>query len=148
MATIQAKSFKLALVQLGGLGSDKAQNLKTASKAVREAVTNGKADLVVLPVSGDCTDFLSTGGSSTLLGRNTQEIFNSPYAVTAFRQYSEPIPDTFPTKAADLSGSESLVALSKMAKDNNVWLIGGELCTQHANAGVLTDMDRRLNTRD
>jgi hypothetical protein len=51
MATIQAKPFRLALVQLGGLGTDKTQNLKIASDKVREAVKVGKADLVVLPVS-------------------------------------------------------------------------------------------------
>jgi predicted amidohydrolase len=69
-----------------------------------------------------------------------QEIFNSPYAVTAFRQYSEPIPDTFPTKAADLHGpnaSESLVALSQMAKDNNIWLIGGR---NRQRSDVLRDL--------
>ena len=51
MATIQAKPFRLALVQLGGLGADKTLNLKIASEKVREAVKDGKADLVVLPVS-------------------------------------------------------------------------------------------------
>lgn len=56
----------------------------------------------------------------------SQEIFNSPYAVTAFRKYSEPIPDSFPTPASNLQ-SESLVALSRMAKENQVWLIGGSI---------------------
>lgn len=51
MASIQAKPFKLALVQLGGLGDDKAANLQRASQGVKEAVQTGKADLVVLPVS-------------------------------------------------------------------------------------------------
>lgn len=50
MAKIQAKPFKLALVQLGGLTADKAHNLEVAAKGVREAVQQGKADVVVLPV--------------------------------------------------------------------------------------------------
>lgn len=51
MAKIQAKPFKLALVQLGGLTADKSHNLEVAAKGVREAVEVGKADVVVLPVS-------------------------------------------------------------------------------------------------
>lgn len=51
MAPIDAKPFKLALVQLGGLGADKTANLKIASEGVRRAVQEGKADMVVLPVS-------------------------------------------------------------------------------------------------
>ena len=51
MSTIQAKPFKLALVQLGGLSEDKTKNLEIAAAGVKEAVSKGKADLVVLPVS-------------------------------------------------------------------------------------------------
>lgn len=51
MATITARPFKLALVQLAGLGKDKAANLAVASAGVRRAVQEGKADIVVLPVS-------------------------------------------------------------------------------------------------
>lgn len=53
-----------------------------------------------------------------------QEIFNSPYAVTAFRKYSEPIPNDLPARAGSLE-SESTKALSQMAKENKIWLIGG-----------------------
>jgi len=55
-----------------------------------------------------------------------KEIFNSPYAVTAFRKYSESIPNHLPSKAESLE-SESTQALSRMAKENGIWLIGGEL---------------------
>ncbi len=105
MATITASPFRLALCQLGSLTSNKTQNLTIASSAVKEAVQKGKANLVVLP-----------------------EIFNSPYAVNSFRKYAEVIPgrDKCPVDDSGLEGSESLVALSKMAKENNVWLIGGE----------------------
>jgi hypothetical protein len=51
MASITARPFKLALVQLAGLGKDKTANLKVAANGMRKAVTEGKADLVVLPVS-------------------------------------------------------------------------------------------------
>lgn len=60
-----------------------------------------------------------------------QEIFNSPYAVTAFRSYAEPIPSSFPVPASSLaehaSESESVAALSGMAKTHGVWLIGGSI---------------------
>lgn len=62
-----------------------------------------------------------------------QEIFNSPYAVTAFRPYSEPIPGDFPTSADKLkmdNKAESLIALSEMAEENGVWLIGGMYLTK------------------
>jgi hypothetical protein len=51
MTSIQAKPFKLALVQLGGLSEDKAKNLEVAAAGVKTAVQEGKAGLVVLPVS-------------------------------------------------------------------------------------------------
>lgn len=50
MAAIVARPFKLALVQLAGLGKDKTKNLQLASAGVRKAVQEGKADIVVLPV--------------------------------------------------------------------------------------------------
>jgi predicted amidohydrolase len=51
MSTITAKNFKLALVQLGGLTDDKSKNLEIAAAGVKKAVNEGKADVVVLPVS-------------------------------------------------------------------------------------------------
>lgn len=50
MAKLQAKPFKVALVQLGGLTDNKAHNLQLAAEGVKEAVSKGKADVVVLPV--------------------------------------------------------------------------------------------------
>lgn len=44
------------------------------------------------------------------------ECFNSPYGVKYFPEYSEPIPD-----------GETIKALSKAAKDNNIYLIGGSM---------------------
>jgi hypothetical protein len=50
MASIVARPFKLALVQLAGLGKDKTANLALARAGVKKAVQEGKADVVVLPV--------------------------------------------------------------------------------------------------
>lgn len=116
MSTIQAKPFKLALVQLGGLSEDKTKNLEIAAAGVKEAVSKGRADLVVLP-----------------------EIFNSPYAVTAFRKYSESIPNGLPARAGSLE-SESTKALSQMAKENKIWLIGGSI------PEIESDTDHIYNT--
>lgn len=51
MTQATPKSFKLALLQLGGLSDDKTRNLKIAADQVKKAVSEGKADMVVLPVS-------------------------------------------------------------------------------------------------
>ncbi len=45
-----------------------------------------------------------------------KECFNSPYGVKYFPEYSESIPD-----------GETVQALSKAAKENNVYLIGGSI---------------------
>ncbi len=45
-----------------------------------------------------------------------KECFNSPYGVKYFPEYSEAIPT-----------GETCMALSKAAKDNNVYLIGGSI---------------------
>lgn len=50
---IQAKSFRLALIQLGGVGPDKSANLALARTKIAEAAKGDggkKIDLVVLPV--------------------------------------------------------------------------------------------------
>lgn len=58
MATVAApqfKPFKLALIQLGNIGSDKSTNLRHAREQLLKAAngegsTIGKPDLIVLPV--------------------------------------------------------------------------------------------------
>lgn len=45
-----ASPFKLALVQLGGVGADKTKNLAHTREKILEAANNG-AQVVVLPVS-------------------------------------------------------------------------------------------------
>ncbi|CAN6645357.1 omega-amidase Nit3p [Trichomonascus vanleenenianus] len=84
-------TLKVALVQLAA-GADKAANLAKVKSRVTEAAANG-AKLVVLP-----------------------ECFNSPYAVTAFPQYAEPIP-----------AGETTKFLSELAKSTSTFLIGGSI---------------------
>jgi len=53
---IAAKPFRLALIQLGGVGHDKQANLAQAKDKIAEAAKGDggdRIDLVVLPVSGD-----------------------------------------------------------------------------------------------
>lgn len=107
MALIQAKPFRLALLQLAGLSGNKASNIDVARKAVATAAASvPKPDLIVLP-----------------------EIWNSPYAVTAFREYSERIPNVKDGKevANDANkDSETVTAMREMARAAGTYLIGGE----------------------
>lgn len=89
---------KLACVQLAS-GSDKAANLSHAAAKVREAAQTG-AKIVVLP-----------------------ECFNSPYGCDHFPSYAETLLPSPPTPAQ----SPSYHALSAMARDNAVYLIGGSI---------------------
>lgn len=109
MALIQAKPFRLALLQLAGLSGNKAANIAVARKAVATAAASvPKPDLIVLP-----------------------EIWNSPYAVTAFREYSERIPDVKDGKevanGAPGPEGETITAMREMARSAGTYLIGGEL---------------------
>jgi len=107
MALINAKPFRLALLQLAGLTASKANNIAVARKAVAAAAASvPKPDLIVLP-----------------------EIWNSPYAVTAFREYSEQVPHVKDGKEFALASAkegESITALREMAREAGVWLIGGK----------------------
>ncbi|KAL2130060.1 hypothetical protein VTI74DRAFT_6936 [Chaetomium olivicolor] len=89
---------KLACVQLAS-GPDKTANLMHAADKVREAAATG-AKIVVLP-----------------------ECFNSPYGCDHFPSYAETLLPSPPTAEQ----SPSFHALSKMARDNGVYLIGGSI---------------------
>ena len=101
MAAIHAKPFRLALLQLGPFTPHKPTNIEIARKAVVEASSSvPKPDLIVLP-----------------------EIWNSPYAVTSFREYSERIPEI---GSVGLEGEgETVKAMRLMAKHAGCYLIGG-----------------------
>lgn len=101
MATISARPFRLALLQLGPCGKAKAANIDLARRAVSEAAaSHPKPQLIVLP-----------------------EIWNSPYAVGSFREYSERVPE--PGSRGEGTEGETVVALRQMARDAGCWLIGG-----------------------
>ncbi|WWC60519.1 uncharacterized protein I303_103093 [Kwoniella dejecticola CBS 10117] len=141
MASIKAKSFRLALLQLGSLTSSKTNNIAVAKKAVVEAINSTpKPHLIVLP-----------------------EIWNSPYAVNAFREYSEKIPQVG-TKWGQLNEGEegeTVKAMREMARDNQVWLIGGSIpqkdekadeifntCTVYDPEGTLVAIHQKVHLFD
>ncbi|KAF9050786.1 carbon-nitrogen hydrolase [Hymenopellis radicata] len=132
------KPFKLALIQLGNIGANKADNLKHAREKIVEAA-KGKPDLIVLP-----------------------ECFNSPYGHVHFPVYAEPI-GFVPGKPYDTSAtkSESVKMLSAVAKETGTWLIGGSIpereeatdnvyntCTVYNAEGELVVIHRKVHLFD
>lgn len=99
---VQGRSFKLALIQLGGIGHDKKANLERAReltlKAAQGKAGDGKVDLLVLP-----------------------EIFNSPYGTEHFDTYAEKI------SGSQGDGGPSTKMLHELAKKTGKWLIGGSI---------------------
>lgn len=98
MASLLKQSLKLALIQLAST-ADKPHNLSHARAKVLEAAKSG-AKLVVLP-----------------------ECFNSPYGTKYFDKYAETLLPSPPTEAQ----SPTFHALSKLAKEANVYLVGGSI---------------------
>lgn len=89
---------KLACIQLAA-GPSKSTNLSRAAAKVRDAAATG-AKIVVLP-----------------------ECFNSPYGCDYFPSYAEPLLPSPPPE----STAPSFHALSAMARDNAVYLVGGSI---------------------
>ncbi|KUJ17905.1 carbon-nitrogen hydrolase [Mollisia scopiformis] len=98
MSKLLKKPVKLALIQLAS-GADKSHNLTHARDKVLSAAQSG-AGIVVLP-----------------------ECFNSPYGCDYFPSYAETLLPSPPTP----SQSPSFHALSAMAKEAHVYLIGGSI---------------------
>ncbi|KAK3402943.1 carbon-nitrogen hydrolase [Sordaria brevicollis] len=92
------KPVKLACIQLAS-GADKAANLSHAADKVRDAASGG-ANIVVLP-----------------------ECFNSPYGCDFFPSYAEQLLPSPPPAEQ----SPSFHALSAMARDNGIYLVGGSI---------------------
>jgi hypothetical protein len=101
------KTVRVALCQVP-VTPNKEENIKVTRKYIREAVKNG-AEIVVLP-----------------------EIWNSPYATSAFPKYAEAIPDVVvnaetvsrngQNKMSTFTGTCEM--LSEEAKKGNILLIG------------------------
>ncbi|CAM1500977.1 Fc.00g101390.m01.CDS01 [Cosmosporella sp. VM-42] len=89
---------KLACIQLA-CGADKDANLKHAGEFVAKAASSGSR-IVVLP-----------------------ECFNSPYGTKYFPEYAETLLPSPPTR----DQAPSYHALSAMAADNKVYLVGGSI---------------------
>jgi predicted amidohydrolase len=99
MTSLLKKPVKLALVQLA-CTADKARNLSHARNKVLEAVRQHNAGIVVLP-----------------------ECFNSPYGTKYFSDYAETLLPSPPTEAQ----SPTFHALSKLAQEAKVYLVGGSI---------------------
>jgi omega-amidase len=99
MSKLLKAPVKLALIQLA-CTADKAHNLSHARSKVLEAAQKHNAGIVVLP-----------------------ECFNSPYGTKYFPKYAETLLPSPPTEEQ----SPSFHALSKMAAEAKVYLIGGSI---------------------
>lgn len=97
-SSVLKKPVKLACIQLAS-GSDKAANLKHAAAEVAKAASAGSR-LCVLP-----------------------ECFNSPYGTNFFPEYAETLVPSPPSE----DQAPSYHALSRMASENNVYLVGGSI---------------------
>mmetsp|Transcript_59705 Transcript_59705/g.69791 ORF Transcript_59705/g.69791 Transcript_59705/m.69791 type:complete len:340 (+) Transcript_59705:172-1191(+) len=95
---------RVALLQFH-VSHDKQTNLSTALKFLKRA-KDENAQLAVLP-----------------------EIWNSPYATSAFNEYAEIIPDGTAGVLTDddVFSSPSVKLLIDMAKELNIWIIGGSI---------------------
>ncbi|KAF2476150.1 carbon-nitrogen hydrolase [Lindgomyces ingoldianus] len=108
MAQLLKQSVKLALIQLA-CTADKSHNLSHARTKVLEASKTG-AKIVVLP-----------------------ECFNSPYGTKYFPQYAEQLLPSPPTETQ----SPSFHALSRLAREAGVYLVGGSIPEKEASGKKL-----------
>ncbi|KNZ57073.1 uncharacterized protein VP01_224g1 [Puccinia sorghi] len=110
MVNVEGASFNIALIQLGGIGANKLANLLHARAMIAEAARGDekglKPQVVVLP-----------------------EIFNSLYGSSYFDTYAEVI-GWHESKGsvwdADKCSSPSIKMLSSAAREEQVWLFGGQ----------------------
>lgn len=96
---LQTPRVTIACIQLAS-GADKAANLAHAAAQVAHAASSTGAKIIVLP-----------------------ECFNSPYGTSFFPTYAEVLQPSPPSAEQ----APSYHALSAMAKDNGVFLVGGSI---------------------
>ncbi|KAK8865697.1 hypothetical protein IAR55_000842 [Kwoniella newhampshirensis] len=142
MAQISAKPFRLALLQLGSLTANKQSNITIARSAVQAAASSvPKPQLIVLP-----------------------EIWNSPYAVSSFREYSEKVPEVgtmYRKEVGEEEEGETVKAMREMARSSGCWLIGGSIpqreestdniyntCTVYDPEGTLVAVHQKVHLFD
>ncbi|KAL4879070.1 nitrilase family protein-like protein [Aspergillus karnatakaensis] len=129
----------VACIQMAS-GPDKQENLRRARENVLEAASKG-ARLVVLP-----------------------ECFNSPYSTALFPLYAEPLPPSLShgnTTNRSHSSSPTFSALANIARNANVYLVGGTLperdeqtgkiyntCPIYSPTGTLLATHRKLHLFD
>ncbi len=117
------ENLKFAGIQLN-VTADKSTNLKNASDKIKEAVKHG-AQIVSLPVDFNQIHHLS---------HPKQEMFNCPYSNDSFPVYSEVI-----------GSGPSSEMLSLAAKENNIFLVGGNSCIREQSkpmsAGSIPERD-------
>ncbi|KAJ7109110.1 carbon-nitrogen hydrolase [Mycena epipterygia] len=105
LSSVKFKPFRLALIQLGNVTSNKSDNLVHAREMIlKAAASTKKPDLIVLP-----------------------ECFNSPYGHVHFPVYAEKIGFTGKPYNVAETESESVKMLSNVAKETKTWLIGGSI---------------------
>lgn len=105
-SSVLKKPLKLACIQLAS-GADKAANLKHAAEQVAKAASSGSR-LCILP-----------------------ECFNSPYGTNFFPEYAETLLPSPPTEEQ----APSFHALSRMASENGVYLVGGSIPEYNQDTG-------------
>lgn len=107
-AAPEFKPFSIALIQLGGVTSNKENNLQHAREMITKAAQGKegkKPHMIVLP-----------------------ECFNSPYGANHFPQYAEYINfKQGQSYSVAESKSPSVKMLSAMAKETGTWLLGGSI---------------------
>eukprot|EP00585_Thalassiosira_rotula_P011484 CAMPEP_0196139476 /NCGR_PEP_ID=MMETSP0910-20130528/6738_1 /TAXON_ID=49265 /ORGANISM="Thalassiosira rotula, Strain GSO102" /LENGTH=334 /DNA_ID=CAMNT_0041400205 /DNA_START=334 /DNA_END=1338 /DNA_ORIENTATION=- len=105
---VQQTKNRVALLQLP-VTSDKSKNIQTAKDYIQKAYESG-AQLCVLP-----------------------EIWNSPYATSAFPEYAEQLPKVGDSLSSvdddddDNSWGKSSIMLMEMAKSTNMYIVGGSI---------------------
>ena len=95
-------SLRIALCQFP-VTHNKEENHATAKDYIGRAAKSG-AQMVVLP-----------------------EIWNSPYATAAFPEYAETLPTIGGSTLEDVSGSPSSQVLMELAKQHQMWIVGGSI---------------------